>query len=102
MSPELQRLLEAYDAQRTCSPKEKHECQASFQRLLDDALARLPGGTTEGEAEAATVNPPSKVHVCSREYLPFRKSGLVRSQLMIALCSAMSLANFGRRSFPIP
>src|SRR5262245_15233696 len=44
-------------------------------------------GTTEGEGDAATVRPPSKVQVCSREYLPRRKSGLVRSQRMVALCS---------------
>jgi hypothetical protein len=44
-------------------------------------------GTTEGDGEARTVTPPSKLHVCSREYLPLRKSGLVRVQLIIALCS---------------
>src|SRR6185503_2680872 len=44
-------------------------------------------GTTEGEGDAGTMTPPSKVHVCSREYLPLRNSGLVRFQLMVALCS---------------
>src|SRR2546428_9887617 len=44
-------------------------------------------GTTDGEGDAGTVAPPSNVQVCSREYLPFRKSGLVRFQLMVALCS---------------
>src|SRR2546421_5468248 len=46
-------------------------------------------GTTEGEGEAGTVKPPSKLQVCSREYLPLRKSGVVRFQLMTALCSDM-------------
>src|SRR5450432_4541851 len=46
-------------------------------------------GTTEGETDAGTVTPPSNVQVCSREYLPFRKSGLVRCHLMVALCSDM-------------
>src|SRR5271157_4321895 len=44
-------------------------------------------GTTEGDGEAGTVTPPSKLQVGSREYLTARKSGLVRFQLMIALCS---------------
>src|ERR1035438_1421993 len=44
-------------------------------------------GTTCGDAEAGTTTPPSKVQVCSREYLPRRKSGLVRCHLMIALYS---------------
>lgn len=42
-------------------------------------------GTTDGEAEAGTVTPPSKVPVCSREHLPARNSGLERFQLMVAL-----------------
>ena len=33
------------------------------------------------------VSPPSNVQICSREYLPLRKSGLVRFQVMVALCS---------------
>ena len=48
-------------------------------------------GTTEGEADARTVTPPSNVQVCSREYLPLRKSGLVRCHLMVALCSDTAL-----------
>src|SRR5436190_3184701 len=44
-------------------------------------------GTSDGEGDAGTVVPPSNVQMCSREYLPFRKSGLVRFQLMVALCS---------------
>ena len=31
-------------------------------------------GTTDGDGDAGTVTPPSKVQVCSREYVPFRKS----------------------------
>src|SRR5215470_11834169 len=46
-------------------------------------------GTTDGEADAGTVTPPSNVQVCSREYLPLRKSGPVRFQVMRALCSDM-------------
>jgi hypothetical protein len=52
MSPELERLLEAYDAQRTCPPGEKNRCRATFERLLDDALARLPGTSREALLEA--------------------------------------------------
>src|SRR5580698_5646026 len=48
-------------------------------------------GTTCGEDDAGTVMPPSKDQVCSREYLPRRKSGFVRRHLMIALYSAIKI-----------
>src|SRR5262245_38475292 len=44
-------------------------------------------GTLVGAGEAGTVCPPSNVHVCSREYLPFTKSGPVRFQEIVAMCS---------------
>jgi hypothetical protein len=44
-------------------------------------------GTTLGEGEAATDAPPSNAQVCSREYLPFKKSGPLRCQWIVALCS---------------
>ena len=47
-----------------------------------------------GFSEAGTVTPPSKVQVCSREYLPLAKSGPVRVQRMVAVCSDMSFAQF--------
>src|SRR2546428_74859 len=39
-------------------------------------LAGLENGTrtAAGEDDAATVIPPSNLHVCSREYVPFRHS----------------------------
>ena len=43
MSPELERLLEAYHEKRTCPPEEKPQRAATFERLLADALARKPG-----------------------------------------------------------
>lgn len=43
MSPELQRLIEAYDAKLTCDKEEKPQRAATFERLFADALARLPG-----------------------------------------------------------
>src|SRR5580658_7327850 len=51
-------------------------------------------GTTDGEAEAGTTTPPSKVQVCSREYRPLRKSGPLHFQRMIALCSDIVLARY--------
>src|SRR5689334_13580680 len=48
-------------------------------------------GTTEGDAEAGTTTPPSNVQVCSREYLPLRKSGPVAFQRRVALCSDMKM-----------
>jgi hypothetical protein len=43
MSPELERLLQALYEKRTCPPQEKQHREATFQRLLEDALARRPG-----------------------------------------------------------
>jgi hypothetical protein len=43
----------------------------------------------DGDGDAAIVIPPSKVHVCSREYLPLRKSGDAHFHAMLALCSDM-------------
>jgi len=45
MSPELEKLLEAYDAKLTCAPEEKAERLATFERLLADALIRFPGAS---------------------------------------------------------
>ena len=42
MSPELERLLLALFEKRTCPPDEKAHRQATFERLLLDALARRP------------------------------------------------------------
>src|ERR1044071_8537255 len=49
------------------------------------------GRTTCGEGDAATVAPPSKLQVCSREYFPLTKSvsSPDRVQRMIAICSAI-------------
>src|ERR1044071_7454563 len=47
------------------------------------------GGTMDGDDDAGTVSPPSKLHVCSREYLPLRKSGPVHFQRMMAVCADM-------------
>lgn len=42
MSPELERLLEAYDQKLTCPAKEKQQRVATFERLFADALSRQP------------------------------------------------------------
>src|SRR3972149_7357991 len=44
-------------------------------------------GTADCDGEAGTVTPPSNDQVCSREYRPLRKSGPLRFQRMVALCS---------------
>jgi hypothetical protein len=43
MSPELERLLEALHEKLTCPPEEKAHRTATFERLVQDALARRPG-----------------------------------------------------------
>jgi len=43
MSPELERLLEALHEKLTCPPEEKPRRVITFERLLQDALARRPG-----------------------------------------------------------
>lgn len=52
MSPELEKLLEAFHAKRTCPPAEKNRRKANFERLLQDALARLPGMSRDALLEA--------------------------------------------------
>jgi hypothetical protein len=47
MSPELERLLEAYYQKRTCPPEEKPQRAATFERLLSEALSRKPGVTRD-------------------------------------------------------
>jgi hypothetical protein len=52
MSPELEKLLEAYDTKLNCAPEEKFRQIANFERLLADALARLPGTSRDALLEA--------------------------------------------------
>ena len=52
MSPELERLLEAYDQKLTCSSQEKYQRLATFERLLADALSRRPGTSRDQFVEA--------------------------------------------------
>ena len=47
MSPELERLLEALHEKLTCPPEEKVHRVATFERLLQDALARSRGTSRE-------------------------------------------------------
>ncbi|MBE7504638.1 MAG: hypothetical protein HS113_30965 [Verrucomicrobiales bacterium] len=43
MSPDLERLLEAYYEKRTCPLPEKAHRAATFERLVTEAMARKPG-----------------------------------------------------------
>src|SRR5262245_21057886 len=43
--------------------------------------------TAAGEGDAGTVRPPSNIQLCSREYVPFRKSPCVCVHWIRALCS---------------
>jgi hypothetical protein len=45
MSPDLGRLLEALHEKLTCPPEEKSHRSATFERLVQDALARRPGAS---------------------------------------------------------
>jgi hypothetical protein len=47
MSPELQRLLEAYHEKLTCGLDEKQQCVATFERLFADALAHSSGASRD-------------------------------------------------------
>jgi len=47
VSPDLQRLLEAFHQKLTCPRDEKPQRVATFERLLSDALARRPGTSRE-------------------------------------------------------
>jgi hypothetical protein len=52
MSPELERLLAAFYEKLSCPPEEKPQRVATFERLLQDALARRPGTSREQLIEA--------------------------------------------------
>ena len=52
MSPDLERLLLALYEKRTCPPEEKPARDASFERLLQDAMSRRCGTTREQLMEA--------------------------------------------------
>jgi hypothetical protein len=52
MSPDLEKLLDAYYEERTCQPSEKSQCAATFERLLDDALNCCPGTSRAALLEA--------------------------------------------------
>ena len=47
MSPDLEKLLQAFYEKRTCPPEEKPNRDATFERLLQDALARRPRTTRD-------------------------------------------------------
>ena len=55
MSPELEKLLEAFHEKRTCPPDEKSERAALFEKLLNDALARRPGASRNPFSKASRV-----------------------------------------------
>ena len=52
MSPELERLLEAYDTKLTCEPEAKPAAASAFENLMSDVLARRSGTTREAMLEA--------------------------------------------------
>lgn len=52
MSPEFQRLLEAYYEKRTCPASEKPRRAATFERLFHEALSGRPGTSREALLEA--------------------------------------------------
>jgi hypothetical protein len=81
MSPELERLLEAYHAKLTCPPAEKSRRVASFERLLGDALAKLQAQAEthcSRRLRAAIRNSAKhagKPQHCRREHSPKAEAG---------------------------
>ncbi len=47
MSPELEKLLEAFHEMRTCPPGEKSQRRDAFERLLNAILADRPATSRE-------------------------------------------------------
>ena len=52
MSPELERLLTALYERETCSPQDRPKWDATFRRLMADALASQPGTSYDALVEA--------------------------------------------------
>ena len=72
MSPELEKLLEAYHAKLTCPPEEKFQRVAGFERLLHEAWANLPGTSRDALLESAQEplsgfpqGPPKNLHAAA-------------------------------------
>jgi len=63
MSPELERLLTALYERDTCEPGQRAQREATFRRLVEDALDRKPGLAYDEFMEA--IHP---------RYLEFRRS----------------------------
>jgi hypothetical protein len=52
MSPELEALLRADFERHNCEPHDRMKFQATFERLLQDALSKCPGTAREEFLEA--------------------------------------------------
>jgi hypothetical protein len=52
MSPELERLLAALYERDTCEPSQRAQREATFRRLVDEALARKTGLSSHELMEA--------------------------------------------------
>ena len=52
MSPELEALLRADFERHNCEPPDRVRCHATFERLLQEALAKCPGTSREEFLEA--------------------------------------------------
>jgi len=63
MSPELERLLEAYHETLTCPPDEAEHRDAVFEGLLNDTLARHPG-----------LSHPALMEALQMRYREFRRA----------------------------
>ena len=63
MSPELERLLAALYERDTCEPCQRAQREATFRRLVDEALAKKTGLSSQELMEA--------IH---SRYVEFRKS----------------------------
>jgi hypothetical protein len=68
MSPELERLLEALHEKLTCPSDEKGHRVATFERLLNDALASHPGTSRDELLDA--------LHDRYREFCRLRRKPL--------------------------
>lgn len=52
MSPDLEALLHADFERHNCEPRDRVRCQATFEKLLGDALAKSPRTSREELLEA--------------------------------------------------
>jgi len=61
MSPEFERLLQAFYERDHCEPNQRGRCERNVCRLINDALQRMPGVSYDHVLDPAPAGPMLKI-----------------------------------------